>query len=257
MEVVELELACLKELEQKICDTIDEFYHFAWDGIRGHDRENQLLQKKNYGSTMLALQVAKYLGATVFVGVGSQAEYGTVMRNVREEDRGNPETAYGQYKLKSCIAGARYACNNHIRFIWGRVFSAYGRYDAPNSLLSNCIEKMLQNKSIELTMCRQKWNYIYVDDVAEALIRLAEEQYASGVYNIASLDTRPLREYVVELRDILSSKSNLEFGIVPYGDHGQVGFEPCIEKLQDTLHWTPMTSFADGIRKMLKDGDKR
>ena len=60
---------------------------------------------------------------------------------------------------------------------------------------------MLNNEEIELSSCTQHWNFLYVKDAA-ALIHKAsrnaflDKNFHFGIYNLASNDTRVLKDYV-------------------------------------------------------------
>ena len=76
--------------------------------------------------------------------------------------------------------------------------------------------KMLCNENIDMTEGIQYWNYLYVEDLAKIIILLAENESAQGVFNLASEDTRMLKDYIIEIKSILKSESKINFGAVPY-----------------------------------------
>ena len=115
----------------------------------------------------------------------------------------------------------------------------------------SAIEKMKQNQLIDLTECVQNWNYLYVKDIGRMLCWMGFEDCEAGIYNFASEDNRPLREYVEELKQILGSRSKLYFGSVQYGDEGIVSFQPSIEKFMRNCPFFYFTDFKEGICEML------
>jgi len=227
----------------------DDFYHLAWEGTRGSARNDIDLQQHNYVCTLKAFHAAKQLGCSFFLGSGSQAEYGKMSESIHEESPCHPLTEYGKQKLRICQELQTLAKENSIRFIWTRIFSLYGVGDSPQTLVSSCIEKMSKNEAIFLTECSQIWDFLYVSDAVQAMKQFALMPCASGVYNLASGDIRPLREYICEMKEILSSSSELNFGAVPYSPEGVVNLVPDIHKLLQT-GWKPQTSFRDGIMKI-------
>ena len=56
----------------------DVFFHFAWAGTTGADRNNMHLQNDNIRFALDAVEAAKRFGCSVFIGAGSQAEYGRI-----------------------------------------------------------------------------------------------------------------------------------------------------------------------------------
>ena len=70
-----------------------------------------------------------------------------------------------------------------------------------------------------LTQSVQMWDYLFIDDACDALIKLIDSG-ASGAFNFASGDCRQLKDYVLEMRQVLHSRSELRFGAVPYPPTG-------------------------------------
>ena len=79
---------------------------------------------------------------------------------------------------------------------------------------------------------------------------LSEKDKASGIYNIASGIKRPLKEFVIEMKEIINSNSKLEFGAVSYGPEGPIDLLPDNSKLC-SLGWKPEIEFKEGITKLL------
>jgi len=251
LSVVECSLDNIDELPNMLNRHIDVFYHLAWDGIRNTERENKQLQQSDYRNSINAIHIAKVLGANVFIGTGSQAEYGICKGKISEAYSAHPISEYGKAKLKVCEEGQTIAAGYGMRFVWTRIFSIYGTGDDERTLISTVLSKMIKNEPIPLTECIQKWDFTHISDVVKALILL--QNAPTGVYNIASGETRDLREFIYEMIDITHSKSELQFGAISYGSDGIGGFEPISLKLQITVGWHPDISFTKGIQKLVSE----
>ena len=77
----------------------DAFYHFAWAGNSGNNRNNMQLQTDNIRYTLDACHAAHELGCRVFIGSGSQAEYGRSDKPLAPDTPCFPEIGYGMSKL--------------------------------------------------------------------------------------------------------------------------------------------------------------
>lgn len=240
VRIIEIDAARLDELPRYI-NHADEFFSLAWEGARGTSRLDDKLQQENFNSTMSAMKTAYELGVKVFVGCGSQAEYGSSTEILTELTKEMPDTAYGRAKYACGQEGERFARNHEMQFVWPRIFSIYGPGDFPGTLLASAISNMLHNKPIECSACTQKWDYLYVKDAADALAFLS--QNGSGVYNVASGDIRELRSYLEDMKQLLHSKSELHFGPV-----AGVSIQPSVQKLL-SLGWQPRFTFAKGIEQ--------
>lgn len=252
LSVAELNLEEYDKLPLIITENIYGFIHLAWNGTRGADRENIEMQKLNYKFSISALHSAVKLNANIFMSAGSQAEYGLQNNIITEYTVPKPVTAYGKSKLKFYKYSMEFCKNNNIKFVEPRFFSLYGAGDYKGTLIMSILDKMLKNEPCDLTDCMQKWNFLNIKDAVTGMKLLLEgEQVKSGAYNFASNDTRELKSFLLEMKNITNSKSILNFGAIPHNDSGKYGINPDIRKLLNT-GWQPKISFEDGIREIIK-----
>lgn len=231
---------------------IDIFYHLAWEGTRMPYRNDPVLQNHNYKYAIKAMNTAIRLGCSIFIGSGSQEEYGKCVDDIDENYETNPITEYGKAKLKTYEVLKKIAKNNKIKFIWTRIFSVYGIYDYEGTLVMSALDKMKKNENVPLTLCLQNWDYIYVEDVARVMYLLANTSCADGIYNIASGESKQLKEFVIDMKDICKSKSELQFGAIPYNNEGVVSFKPIVDKLKQNIGWSCNVNFKEGIKRILE-----
>lgn len=253
IEILELEQENYEDLPLILNkNEIDTFYHMAWTGTRAPYRDDKILQELNYRCSLKAFDAAVKLGCKTFIGAGSQAEYGLCEGLIAEDYPTNPNTEYGKSKLKTYKELQIKAAENKIRFLWTRIFSVYGVYDYSQALIMFALDKMLKNEDIPLSLCTQNWDYIYVNDVAEILFLLAQNECEQGVYNIANGKSRQLKDFILEMKEICESKSKLKFGEINFTNTGIVSFVPDVQKLKKNLNWSCKYEFKDGIREILE-----
>lgn len=221
------------------------FYHLAWGGTRGSERSNSNIQMLNIENSIKCLWAAKELSCKKFIFTGSQAEYGVCNGVISEETLCNPATEYGKAKLEFYYKAKEIENELNLTYIHTRIFSIYGKGDQVNSLISQCVSAFSNNQQIELSSCKQVWNFMHVSDCVEALIKLAQIELPVGdnnIFNIASLDTRKLIEFVQELYGLLGNK-----GTYKLGNETGISLRPDINKLVKATNWKPNKSFKDGI----------
>lgn len=248
--VVELNLEDYDQLGQYVGD-VDCAVLLTWNGTRGKTRLDEELQYSNYVNNMKAVKSLVKHGCKRIVTAGSQAEYGICNAVITEKTKCNPNTAYGKYKIKFFEEAFDYCKNNGVAIKEPRFFSLYGPNDYENTLIMSCIKKMQANHECNMTLCTQMWDYLFIDDAVEGVLGLCQKECVDGAYNFGSGDCRPLKEFVLEIKDILNSKSKLNFGTVPYTDAGVVSIQPNIDKLTDT-GWKAKISFREGIKEIIK-----
>lgn len=230
----------------------DEFYHLAWAGTVGDARSDTQLQISNIKYGVDAAFLAARLGCSVFVGAGSQAEYGVTDGKLSSDTPAFPQSAYGAAKL---CAGqmTRFACRAlGLRHVWARILSVYGPYESKNSLLSYAINQLLGGKSTAFTACEQTWDFMYSADAARALIALAERGRDGGVYCLGSGKARTLREYLELVRDKIDKDAVLGFGAIPYSEGHLMHLEADIGELTRDTGYVPSTSFDEGIEETIR-----
>lgn len=249
--VVELNLEEYSLLGEKV-GTIDCLVMLTWDGTRGKARSDENLQANNYECCYAAIESVIKHGCKKIVTAGSQAEYGNVNGIITEETVCNPNTEYGKYKLKLYNSVSKLCARNNVAHIETRFFSLYGPGDFENTLIMANIRKMLKNEVCDMTACSQLWDYLYIDDAVDALEKLCARGN-SGIYNFGSGNIKPLYKYVEEMKLVIRSKSELNFGAVPYGSKGPVSIQPSVKKLQNEINWKAQYSFKDGIEKILEN----
>ena len=250
VETVELNMQDYKALGEKT-GTADVLVHFAWDGTRGEKRNNAILQAENYRYGLDAIKSVLNYGCKKIILSGSQAEYGNCDKLITEETVSNPNTEYGKYKLKLFNDAQDVCKEKEAILVEPRYFSMYGPGDYEGTLIMSSIKKMLKNEPLDLTDCTQVWNFLYVDDAINALIKLCTNDCASGIYNIASDDNRELKDYILEMKRVLNSNSVLNFGVIPYPPTGAVSINASALKIENATGWSPKTVFSEGINKII------
>lgn len=254
LSVVWQDLSGLSRLaDEKECRDGDIFLHFGWDGIGSAGRNNPEIQKKNLTHSMQAVKTARELGCGRFLFSGSQAEYGIHQDEMTEKSVCRPVSEYGKAKLEFGRQAAAYLEGAQMDFIHARIFSVYGPGDHPWSLVNTALNTFLSGGHMELGECTQKWNFLYIEDMAAAVVSLALglAPKQSGVYNIAGNDTRVLREFVEEMYELCGKRGSYSYGVRPPNAEGPASLIPHIKKIEEATGWKPAVSFAEGIRSML------
>ena len=249
--VLPCDMRQIEQLADRIPEPVDAFFHLAWAGTIGPGRDDMLLQTENIRCAIAAAQTAKTLGCQVFVGVGSQAEHGRIEGKITPDAPCFPTTGYGMAKL---CAGqmTRSVCRQlGIRHEWARVLSVYGVNDGPLSVISILLDKLFKGEKPALTAGAQLWDYLYVDDAAEALIAMAERGKDGAVYPVGSGQARPLHEYFELLRDAVNPKLPLGLGELPYPPNQVMHLQADITELTRDTGFKPMVPFEEGIRRVV------
>lgn len=251
LTLVQCDVSMLQALPEQIPGPADAFFHLAWAHTIGAGRNDMSAQIANIQHTIDAVQAAKKLACQVFIGAGSQAEYGRFEGKLRPDTPCFPENGYGMAKL---CAGqmSRNACTQlGMDHIWPRILSVYGPHDGLMTMISGTIQKLLQGQKPALTEGMQKWDYLYCDDAAEALYCMAVSGRNGAVYPLGSGIALPLREYILTLRDTIDPALPLGFGEIPYGQNQVMHLQADISTLMQDTGFFPQTPFSEGIQRTI------
>ena len=233
-------------------DDIDVFYHLAWEGTSGPGRDDMFLQNRNVKYALDAVTVAKRFGCSTFIGVGSQAEYGRVEGTLKPDTPTFPQTGYGIGKLTAGLMTREYAHQLGMRHIWTRILSIYGPNDGPQTMVMSTINALRKGEIPQLTKGEQIWDYLYSEDVGRAYALLGEKGVDGKTYVLGSGKTKKLREYVEEIRDVVSPGAELAFGAIPYYPHQVMYLQADVSELEKDTGWKAEMEFKDGIRIIMK-----
>ncbi len=258
VEIIECDLTAIKELPSLISlRGFSAFYHLAWDGTSGVARQDWPLQASNITYATDAAMSAKELGCAVFVGVGSQSEYGHVDGVLHPYRFCNPDNGYGAAKLAASEMTRAYCRTNGMRHEWCRILSLYGPGDGAHTMIMQVISKLLKGDRVSCTKGEQVWDYIYGKDAAVALRLIAERGTDGAIYNIASGETRELRNYITCIRDIIDPTLEIGFGEIDYYPNQVMHLEADIENLKEDTGFSPTYTFEAGIRETIEDVKSR
>jgi nucleoside-diphosphate-sugar epimerase len=239
------DLAALREPLRSFAP--DAVVHMAWRGV-GNAECNSAVQARNVPDTVDVVSLAGEAGAKVFVGAGSQAEYGPYDRAIREQDITRPTTLYGIAKLASGLMAGQVCTERRMRFAWLRVFSTYGAKDADHWLIPTMIRTLRSGAHMALTSCEQRWGFLHARDAAAAFRLVLTNETARGVFNLGSPDAPPLRETVTRLRDLVDPGATLGFGEVPYRPDQVMVLSSDMSRLA-ALGWRPTVALGQGLRE--------
>lgn len=187
------------------------------------------------------------------MGAGSQAEYGVVRGMAKEEETvPRPFMMYGAAKVAAYQMGQVLAKQLGIRLVWPRIYSVYGVGENPGTLVNYVIDTLKKGEVPELSSCENMWNFMYITDCVRALRLLGEKEETEGIYHVASEDTRPLREFVEEIRDVVAPGSKLGFGMKVSDPERTFWLEPCVGRLK-AMDFECNVVWKEGVKKKSED----
>jgi nucleoside-diphosphate-sugar epimerase len=139
-----------------------------------------------------------------------------------------------------------------IRYVWLRLLATYGPKDDVHHLIPTVILKLLAREKPSLTQGEQRWDYLYVEDAAEAIYSVALKAKAQGVFNLGSGEAYTIRSIAERIRDMIDPKLPLGFNEVPYRPDQVMNLQADISKLKNATGWEPKTSLDRGLEQAIE-----
>ena len=246
----EFELSKIEELKDIIInDYYDTFYYFAWAGSAGSDRGNAKLQLQNVQWTIDALNFAKSIGCKRFICAGSIIEYETMRACYTDGNKPGLGYIYGSAKMSAHTMSMSIAANIGIDLIWAEITNAYGVGEISSRLINTTIRKIINKENPQFTSGTQNYDFVYIDDVARAFYLIGKNGKPFHSYLIGSGNAKPLKEFLLEMKESIAKDVDFIFGDVPFTG---VNLDLSIfdtKKTELDTGFKAEISFAEGVKR--------
>lgn len=233
---------------------IDTLYHFAWAGVNAKCRNEAETQVQNVAFGLKVLEFAEYLNIRRVIVPGSAAEVSCGNGVITGEEIPAPSDMYSAAKVATRFVCQAYAIQHGIDLIWTLITSIYGPMRNDNNLISYCIKSLLNGEKPSFTGLEQQWDYLYVEDLMDALLSLGEKGQGGKIYPIGSGEHRQMREYVEIIRKKINPQAPIGIGDLPYKNPEKIDNQILdISALRQDTGFQPKWNFEKGIDKVIED----
>ncbi len=231
----------------KLLDGSEFFFHLAWTGTSGKGRTDIGTQLGNIEVLKECINIAAKAGCKKFINAGSIME-AEIMQRWMDRDAGySLNDVYSVIKLSSDYLGRILAEDKGLKYVNLVISNIYGPNELSERFIYSVLKKMIRNERIPLTDCEQLYDFIYISDAIRAMIDVAVRG-TGGSYYIGNKEQYPLRGFVMEMKEVTGSCSELGFGEIKKKAKDLRFNELNCSRLFDELGFSPQISFAEGIR---------
>lgn len=222
----------------------DAVLHLAWEGIPDYGVENSL---RNLSQGIELYKILLKTDCKKIICSGSLWEYGNQNGKVSEKTPIVPFNIFTAVKNSLNVFGREIFKDKGIDFIWTRIFYVYGPGQKPTSLIPYLISSSKNNKSPEIRNIDAQNDFIYVEDVAEALLALLNKQIPAGEYNIGSGRLTAVRDIISLVNKYLKKDSKTENISQKQMDQISAIYAD-ISKIKKFTGWAPKVKMQEAIR---------
>ncbi len=207
---IKADLNTIADMQPIECDA---FYHLAWGGVNGPDKGNPYVQLTNVSLALKCIDYAQKCGCKSFLCAGTIAE--RACESLPRLDRAGRGMLYGAAKNAARVMGETYAKNIGLGFVWMQFSNIYGPGNATGNLISYTLGQLAQNAEATFGPALQPYDFIYVDDLIEAVYRLGAREAAPGFYYLGSGKPRILKDYLTAAGRLAGKEDLIRTGVRP------------------------------------------
>lgn len=157
-----------------------------------------------------------------------------------------PDTVYAKCKAAAALACQAAAARSGAQALWARLFYPYGPGEVEDRLIPFVIRRLLQGRTADCTAGTQRRDFIYVEDVADALVALLVGS-ACGAYDLGTGQATPVREVIELIASAIGRPELVNFGRLESRPGEPACIVADIAKLEADLDWRPVVSLQQGI----------
>jgi nucleoside-diphosphate-sugar epimerase len=235
-------------------------FNLAGYGVDAGERASAIAERLNRelpAELSVAPSNAPSWSGKTLIHAGSSLEFGPVEGPILDSTPSLPTTVYGITKLAGATAIQR-ACEAGLRAAVGRIFMAYGPGEHTHRLLPSLFRARSHGDAIPLTMGAQRRDFVYVEEVAEALLRVGlSARSGFDQVNIATGALSLVADFVRITAGALGLEpARLQFGALPYRPEEMWHGDVSVDALAALTGWRPSVNVPEGIRRAMTFEDR-
>lgn len=214
------------------------------------------IMNSNIQATFLLLEMAQEHKARI-VFPSTALVYGSQKGPFTEAMQTDPGDFYALSKLMSeqliRFYGNRYA----LSWVIFRIGILYGAGQTNAMFIPTLVSSLLDGKEFPMTKGEQTRDFIYIDDLVNAIEIVLDQPEISGLFNLGTGHAPMLRDVAVMVEKLVGEENKVRPGAIPYRD--KESWEYCVDgtKAKKILNWQPSTSLDAGINKTIDFERKR
>lgn len=212
--------------------------------LKGHTRVT-------FGGAVNLASACASQGVGCLVQVGSSAEYGDSPVPFCESGRERPLSPYAAAKTAATYYTRMMCLSMGLNAIIVRPTVVYGPGQPPGMLIPYLFDAFLKNTAPATTPGLQTRDFVYVDDLVEALLILGLRPDLRGeTFNVGAMQETPVADVVETIRKMCAFAGPVDNSL-PYRSPEVMRHCASIEKMAEATGWRPQTSLIEGLKRTL------
>lgn len=251
LHIVYCDLSNFGKLHELVANRdVDALYHLAWVGSSGPLRGDFDVQFNNIKYTCQAVKSCAEMNCKRFVFASSIMEY-EIEAVMQSDATPSINTLYSSAKVATDYLARTLAGSLGIDYIRAVISNIYGPGEQSPRLINTSIRKMLTGERCAFSAGNQLYDFIYITDAAKSFVAIGEKGKTNKTYYIGSLSPRPLKEFLMILRDQVNPDIEIGLGELHFNGVSLSYKEFDIEAIKKDTGLEPEVGFAVGISKTI------
>ena len=225
----------------------DAAIHLAWEGIP--DWNSLELCIKNLNMSLTLMKTLAKIGCKTFISSGSCWEYGLDQGEMNEEKSIKEKNMYTATKHSFHIIGKQIAKQHSMKLTWLRIFYAYGPGQRCGALIPTLITALHKGEKPDIQNTRNKTDFVYVKDVANAFAMIIKKAETEGTFNIGSGKATSNYDIITKVYKACGKQVDISKTEPSPND---LNFWADISKIKQDVGWEPKTPLDEGIKQTIK-----
>ena len=217
--------------------------HLAAAGVATPNLPGEAVTPVNVYGTEHVLQASLVAGVRRVVYVGTAYECGGTQHS---------DVPYVVTKQAARSVWQTFVAQHAIDSVAVRLYHVFGPRQSARSLIGGAIRAALHDEVFPMTAGQQLRDFVYVEDVVEALLAAATVEGVAGkTYDIGTGVGHPVLAVAQTIFRLTGSRGQLQPGALPYrpGESVQMLADP--EPAANDLGWRARISFEEGLLRTI------
>ena len=239
---------------RSLLDTpVETVFHLAAYGVKPNHRDiGEILRINVELPAALVRLSADWRARMVMAGTFSEYRSPMAQSQLFEESPLEQGKLYGSSKAAGGLLASAIAHDRAIGFRLLRLFKVYGAGEAPHRLLPALVSGLDKRERVAISAGTQVLDFVYVDDVVEAMLRAdvhCREKGGIATWNVATGRPHSVRQFAEQVVAAMNADASLlGFGAVAMRKDDEPWLVGSPDLLRSELGWQPSIGLEQGVR---------
>jgi nucleoside-diphosphate-sugar epimerase len=232
---------------------VETVFHLAAYGVRPNHRDiDEMLRINVTLPAVLVRLCAEWRARMVMAGTFSEYRSPSGRDLLSEDSPLEQGKLYGSSKAAGGLMAGAIAGSGGTGFRLLRLFKVYGAGEAPHRLLPALVSGLGKGQRVAISAGTQVLDFVYIDDVVEAMLRADVHCSARGgiaTWNVATGRAHSVRDFAERVAAEMNvDGSLLGFGAIDMRKDDEPWLVGSPDLLRSQLGWQPSIWLDEGVR---------